>query len=430
MSWGGHRVGARRLLLALLLLSLVVRVGVVLVSQDYVPENDAADYHRHALSIAAGNGYPESLLVDGGPSAARTPAYPYFLGAVYAVTGDSVTAGRLANAVLGVLIVLLVYLVANRLWGERVALVSAAIAAIFPPFVFLASSLLSDALGLVFAMLALLALLNYQSSGGRVRDAVLAGAAGGMVALTRGNGLLIVLLVVAAVLLSSRRPVRRALTATAASVLAAVLVIVPWTIRNAAEFDRFVLVSTHSAALAGTYNERARTSEEHTGAYHPISALPELDDVFSRPDLNEAEAEAILRRRAVDYARDHPGYVLEASALNTLRLFEVIPQRDRFAVGQAMERGLGNGVKADMMRPSALILGALALAGLVLLLTRSVRPIPPWFVWLTPLVVVLATVPVDGRPRYRLFVDPFLIMLAALALVWLRDRVTNRLEPA
>ena len=98
----------------------------------YSPHNDAFEYDYNARSIAAGHGFaPSGYLVLGGPTAIRGPAYPYLLGGLYALTDDSRTAGRLLNAVLGALTVLLTFAIAGRLWGRRVGLVAAFFLAVF-----------------------------------------------------------------------------------------------------------------------------------------------------------------------------------------------------------------------------------------------------------------------------------------------------------
>lgn len=64
----------------------------------------------------------------------------------------------------------------------------------------------------------------------------------------------------------------------------------------------------------------------------------------------------------------------------------------------------------------------LAIAGLAL--TRG-RVGPPWF-WLTPVLLFASVVVISSDTRYRLPLEPFAVLLAALALTaaWarLRDR--------
>ena len=68
--------------------ALVLRVGVVLLGPAYRPTSDSLDYDRYGLAVADTGAFPASNFPAGGPTAYRPPAYPYFVGAVYAVAGD------------------------------------------------------------------------------------------------------------------------------------------------------------------------------------------------------------------------------------------------------------------------------------------------------------------------------------------------------
>ena len=137
----------------IVLLALVLRLGAIAADDGYVPAHDAFDYDRHGRSIAAGEGFPESGYVpEGGPSALRPPVYPYLLGGTYALSADSITAGRVVGALFGALAVALLYLIVIRIWGRRVALIAAAMAAVFPSLVLLSQDLLSEQLFLALEL--------------------------------------------------------------------------------------------------------------------------------------------------------------------------------------------------------------------------------------------------------------------------------------
>jgi len=124
---------------AIIALALAVRIFAAFEVNSIVPQSDAADFDRHALSITAGRGYPEALPVLGGPgpSAFRPPLYPVVLSAVYLVTdttdeSERWLAARLEQALIGTLVVALIGLIAFQLWGRRPALIAAGIAARLP----------------------------------------------------------------------------------------------------------------------------------------------------------------------------------------------------------------------------------------------------------------------------------------------------------
>ena len=92
---------------ALLAIALVLRLAVVGATFDTPTTFDPADFSHNGWSIAQGHGIPPSNRAPAaGPSAFRPPAFPLFLGAVYASVGREAPAiARLAEALLGTLAV-------------------------------------------------------------------------------------------------------------------------------------------------------------------------------------------------------------------------------------------------------------------------------------------------------------------------------------
>lgn len=421
----------------ILLVALLVRLGAIVADSGFTPENDSLDYSRHAVSIAAGDGYPRSgILLYGGPTALRPPGYPLLLGAVYAISGDSVTAGRVAGSLLGVLAVYLVFLIARTIWGRRTALWAAGFGAIFPPLVLLSLELLSEPLFICLELGAVLSVFAFRRAGRLLRWAVLAGLLCGLAALTRNVGL--ALIVPIALGLWTGRPRWRwaSLASPAAMLLCVVLAILPWVIRNEAEFGRFIPVSSGTGfTLAGTYNPSSESDSSSHGGWRNPQAVPSLERLFTTPGLDEAEVDSRLRHRALEFAADHPGYVIEASTWNLLRMFELSGGSVVGRHGEPIdERGIGD--EDPLAERIGLALAvALALAGIAAIV-RSARaaarsgrrlvPRGPWFMWAIPILTILTSLPLGGLPRYRLVVDPFILMLAAVGAVWLIDFARSR----
>ncbi len=422
---------------ALIVIALVLRSAAVLSDTGYRPTNDAFDYDRHARSIAGGDGFPPSgYLIEPGPSALRPPGYPFFLGGVYALSGDSKTAGRFANVALGALAVLLTFLIARSIWGRRVALVGAGLVAVFPPLVLLSRDLLSESLFLSLELAAVFCVVAFRRSGAALRFAAAAGALCGLAALTRNPGAILVLPMALGVwtLRPALRP--RALLPPALVVLCAALVILPWTLRNAVEFGRFVPVSTGSGfALAGTYSGVSLNDHSNAAAWRTPQAVPEYAPLFLTPGIDEATLDATLRREALSFASGHPGYVAEAVGVNLLRMFEFLGGSVVTLAGHPLEqRGIGSAdppVEQFALVPAVL----LALAGM-LAIARARRPAResggrrfargPVFLWLVPILTVLSAAPVAGLPRYRVPADPFLLILGAIAIVWAWEGLEGR----
>ena len=303
-------------------LAVLVRVGAVGLDAGYEPRHDAFDYDRHGRSIAVGAGYPQSQYVaDGGPTAIRGPAYPYLLGAAYAVAGPVPDAGRMLDALLGGVVVVLVGLLARAIWGDRIALVAAALTAIFPPLVTLSQELMTETLFLALILAAALAVLRSRRAGLSLRWAAAAGALCGLGALTRSPGP--VLIIPIAVGLLARRPWAglRTLAPPAVAIACMIIVMTPWTLRNVVEFGRFVPVTTSSGfALAGTYNDQSLTGDDRAAWQNP-ALLPRYQPLFERPGIDEATLDVTLRREALEFAASHPGYAAQVVISNLARLF-------------------------------------------------------------------------------------------------------------
>jgi 4-amino-4-deoxy-L-arabinose transferase-like glycosyltransferase len=418
---------AHILLAGILLVGFALRVAPVITDPDYFAVFDSGDYVRHAVSIAHGNGFPESAFTaDGGPTAFRPPLYPYLLGFIYWVSGDSANVGRVVGCLFGVLGALLVYLIALELWDRRYALVAAALASLGPPLFFLGDSLINEPLFIALELAAVLFTLYSRRRGGSVGWAALAGLMVGLGALTRSNGLLLVLPLAWGVWVMRPRWSRKAVAAPIAMAAVAGVSMVPWMIRNTLEFDQFVSYNTQSGlAIAGTYN---RESFNHNG-YKASWLLPTDLDSFAYlandEDLNEAELDRKLREEGFEFAWENPKYVVEATVINTLRLFEFAKTEPIAQV--ANDRSLGyTFTEARVDRAGFYLLLLAAGAGFLVMWRWPRERRPPGFIWIVPILVVVPVLPLFGSTRYRTPTYPFLVLAATPALIAGADRLRNR----
>jgi hypothetical protein len=176
-------------------------------------------------------------------------------------------------------------------------------------------------------------------------------------------------------------------------------------------------------ALAGTYNDEARTDPENPGSWRSLRRVPEYRPLTEPwKTTPEAPMERRLRRVALDYVRTHPGYVATVAYWNTRRLLDLSSLRWSRHTASTISVTPG---WADVGVICFWSFALLALAGA----TRpAVRRVPA-FVWAVPLVMYLSVVFLAAEtPRYRAPLDPFVILLAALALASLREAAAGRLR--
>lgn len=415
----------RHPLVLILLVALALRVGLVATTGEYVPHADSIDYDRNAIFLAEYGRYlPSTQAEPGSPSAFRPPAWPYLLAGVYEVTDARWTAGRLAAAVLGTLSVLLVYLIGDAVFGRAVARWAGWLAALFPPMVFMSGSLGAESLFVFVMLVAVFATLRARASPHALRWALLAGAACGLAALTRTNGLVLVVPVAVGLAAAAGfrlpRPSLPALLAPAVAAVAMVVTVAPWTIRNAAAFGEFVPVSTQGGySMAQVWNAESDSSGPTRGA----PKFGPLEPYQHRAGTDEVELDRELRELALDYAREHPGYVIELAGLNLLRMFK-LAAHESFTYYWNLERDLTAPRRAlDSIGLAIIVL--LVLLALVLRESRRTLAEAPWWLWLFPALLLASTVWLFGNPRYRAQIDPFLVLAAAVGVSALRNRLPS-----
>jgi 4-amino-4-deoxy-L-arabinose transferase-like glycosyltransferase len=413
----------------LLVLALVLRLGYVALTPGYTAVDDAHDYDLHARSIAAGQGFAHLGPGPAARTAFRPPGYPYFLGGVYALGGVErapaarrFVVGRVANALVGTVIVALVGLLAAQLFERRVALAATALAAIYLPLILVGGSLMSEPLFAVLLLGALTAALQHRRSGHRHRWAVLAGVLGGLTILTRANAAILLAPLMVAVWDARPRWSWRALAPPAALIAVALLTIAPWTVRNAVMFGSFVPVTTQlGTALAGTYNDAARTDRRHPGSWRSLRRVPDYRYLVRHwRQIPEPTLEKKLRAAALDYAADHPAYVADVAWWNTARMLDLAGRSWSRHTASTISVGPG---WADAGVISFWLFAVLATAGA---LTSRGRRTPPHVAAIPVLLYLSVVFLAFETPRYRTGIDPFIVMLTGVALVAGGDVIRSR----
>lgn len=402
--------GFERRLLAIAAAALVLRVLYVLFVAPGPSNDDASWYHRAAALLADGRGYlnpfellgPHHTLL---PTAMHPPLWPFLLALFTKLGVNSYAHQQLVNACVGVLVVVVVGLLGRRVAGDRVGLVAACLAAVYPLLVIADGSMMSESLyGLLIALALLLAyrLIDQPAMG----TAALLGAAIGLAALTRTEALLLLPLL----LLPLVR--RLGVGQVAVACAALVLVVAPWTVRNWIVFDQPVLISTNDSTVLAGANCPAAYSGNDIGRWI-FFCLPR------RERVNEAQEATLLRRDGIHYARDHSGRlpaVLGARFLRTWDLFQPF----RLMTFKAPPQPYGALQKAAIV--AFWLVALLAIAGLVLLRRRGRALLP----LIAPLAMVtLASLIGYGDTRLRHAAEIPLIVLAAVAL----ERGASRYRP-
>jgi 4-amino-4-deoxy-L-arabinose transferase-like glycosyltransferase len=374
---------------------------------------DEREYLSLARSLAAGRGFVYDAAVRSGPvdPFGRAPGYPLFLALVgggRAVTSAAPASVQVAQSVVGALGVVIVGAYGWRLAGARAAYAAAFIAALYPPLVWTAARVFSEA---VFWPVGLLVAWAFDraadAGGGRSgRAAAVAGGLAGVAILVRPAMILFVPLALVWLLW------RRRLTAAAILALGAALVVGAWTVRNYRHDGRFVLVASEGGVTFWTGNNPQARGEGDLAANPDLKTLQQaLKD--QHPQLSEEAMEPVYYRAALAWIAAHPADWL---ALEARKLFYlVVPIGPSYTVHSPRYVGASL-VSYGLLLPAALI-------GFWRMGRRRRRAPGLWLLFGSAVAVGLVFFP---QERFRISViDPVLVICAGAAWTTGRDEASR-----
>ncbi len=393
-----HSLPARYGKTTLILLSLIVLLGLGLRAYSVVEPvaNPADDSHAYyALSKAL---YEEGSY--GGPtfrdSSDWSPGAPLLYAAsFYATGGAREGTARIVEALLGVAAIVVVFGLGRRIACRPAGLIAAFGVAVYPPFIHSTGELMSEPAAILTLPAAVLAFL-WASEQERLRAWLVPGVLLGLTAMFRPEYLLVgaAFVVLAAIRAGLARGWRPGLAAAGLLVVALLLPIVPWTIRNAVVLGRLVPISTGGgkALYVGTFlpadgeyqrvkalllkRYEHRDLAPHSEALNEVDPTPLFDRVAKAryPNLpRDSALGKIGKQNFSHYFGEDPLGYLGMTARK---------------VGRMWSSGVGEAMSSTAGRAVQLLIVALALAGLGVLAWRR-----RWWemaAMATPIVLVTA----------------------------------------
>jgi 4-amino-4-deoxy-L-arabinose transferase-like glycosyltransferase len=380
-----------RAIVAVFVGALVVRIlfNVYLVGMDkpgFVFFPDGEEYDAIARSLAAGTGFE----VNHSPNTFRPPGYPFFLAAIYAIGGPGYAVVKIVQSVVGALTCLMIVLIGEQLFSRRVGMMAGVIAAVYPFLVAYTGFLLSETLFVFLSTVFLYALVRLREDPAWLWVAV-AGLVLGVMNLTRPVTLFLPVLLFFWLWVEWGAK-RRAAVIAGMLALWMMVPIMPWTVRNYMVTNSFIPISSHlwSGLYAGNNPTIMHDPEAIGGSIEP----EQLEDY-------RAAYLSFLQH----YLVHEPMELLRLELHKLKRFWSVFPKttsRDR--VISVFSYGL--------LLPFFLI-------GMMFALQRHQKP---WLLFFWILNFCLVTLIAHGSTRFRLPVEPVLILFGSLALerLWVR----------
>lgn len=359
--------------------------------------------------VLRGDGYAYRIeaarLLEGqvqGPL--HPPAWTFLVAVPPGLGFDGRIHQQVFTALIGVATVVMIGLAGRYVFGRRVGLIAAAIAAVYPNMWIYEREILSEPLTMFMVATTILVVYRFRDRPSTAGAAGL-GALLALSGLVRSELIVLSLLVVTPVILSragvawSRRVGWLALAGATTLV-----VLAPWTAYNSTRYARPVPLS----AGLGTAMAAGNCPPTYTGPKVGTYEFGCIIVAKVSTDLSVADAE--FRDRALTYMTNNRRRAVEVSLIRLGRTFNLYRpfQQARFE----SERG-----SALWLTRSAVvaywILAPLAVVGAVL--TRR-RRIPLYPILAFPLISVLAVAPTIGAVRYRAVAEVSIVLLGAVTL--------------
>jgi 4-amino-4-deoxy-L-arabinose transferase-like glycosyltransferase len=403
-------LGFRGRLAIVALAALAIRTAATIYHRDYPVIGDALTFHLEGGHLAHGEGFRR--VFEDVPTAEHPPLFICLIALLTLFGADGFLFQRLLIGLVGTTTVVLVGLLGRRVAGDRVGLIAAAVAAVYPLLWVVDGSLMSESLYGALVVASLLAAYAYLDAR-TVRRVAALGALIALAALTRGEALLLLPLLGLAVVARGPLPGRERLVHLVVLVGAFALVIAPWSIRNATTFKSPVLISTNGEGVWVGANC-------HQTYYGPIIGLWDFPCYGRTPPGDEAQQSREYRRRGIQYLRDHAGRVPLVLAARVGRLYDVF----RPAQMRVYEASEGRPARSERLGVWMFwLLAPAAIAGAWLLHRRR----QPLAVLLVPVAMVTITALLTyGSTRFRFAAEPSIVVLAAVTAEALLRRWRGR----
>ena len=414
----------------ILLVALAIRVAFLI---DYKSHNsDRAvsvipflfESGNIAHSIATGHGFASPFRVDTGPTAWMTPVYPLLLAGIMKIFGAYTVDAWLAAVSLNILFVVLacipIYYAGKRVGGSAHGVAIGALAAwlwaLFPNAILIpVESMWEASLAALLAATILWATLALDEKG-RIAAWCAYGLLWGLTLMTNATLLAVLPFLLGWLWYRARKENRRIAQQVALTCAVAALCCVPWTIRNYRAFHAFIPMRS-ILGLQLWIGNNDLTEDIFRGNLHPIYNEHERAHYI---DVGEIAYMREKQQLAIPYMLTHPGRELHLSYLRFVSLWAggaIHPIDDFLGTQDAWFRFV---LTVNVFVALCTLAGAIILFAQRNACAFPVVAFPLLFPWAYYLTLSL--------PRYRLPIDPILMLLTAVTIAAAWEKFVRRAQ--
>ena len=382
------------LIVAVVAVALVLRLAYAL----SVPNEltfDEPTYNDIVTNLLTGRGYSFSgnayyTSVPYSPTSFQEPMYPLFLVSIYRVTGlEAFKAARVVQAILNTISVILMMLIASRIWNRGSTIFVGAIAAVYIPFLYFTGLLMTENL-FIFWLLIFVCLCVTAFQRNKTWWLFAVGVSYGIACLTCGMFLFFLPILLPIILYTWRRNPRPFL-GTAFLLAGVVIAIAPWTYRNYLVQNAFVPITTKAGYNLYVYTYPAE-SLDFNNRFDQIP-IPQMDG------LTEIQRASNLQSLAIENIKAYPLLQLKFALYKLLDFWNPLAKR-------------GAWYAQLLYVVMFAIVIALAIFGVIRMFRSASEPAIGFLLVSLILFHVAGAAVFTGGGKARLPIEPLLILLA------------------
>lgn len=392
------------ILLVIFTIAFLLRLGPVASDSNIFKSGDEWFFHSKAINILEGKGFSDGNA----PTSYRSPAYSFFLAAIYFLCGRDLFTTKIIQAIMGAFLCILIYFIGKKVFSKTIGLVSALILAFNLNFIYMPTNILSENLYLVIFLVAILYLIEmwrYPS----FKNRAMVGFSLGLAALTRAENQLLPAFIFLAMVVKSgyeREALFRVFKNFIVIMLFFVLPIAPWSIRNYQIHHTFVPIATEGGESLYISYAISEGREFGSGVSDEVSKKADMEK------MGEVERSDYYYREAFKYIRAN------LSKLPKLTLLKMLFFWSPFEWELTRSRGAYN----------AMFMFSLPffIVGMFFLRKRLVEFLP---LYVPILYLFIVTLVFQACPRLRAQIEPCIIVVAAIGIWHFLTRFTSKLIP-
>ncbi|MFH1858617.1 MAG: glycosyltransferase family 39 protein [Candidatus Omnitrophota bacterium] len=380
-------------IIALFLLSLILRL-LYAFWYHTPPLGDGVEYHRLALSLLGGKGYVNE---NGVPISTYPPFHPFLLFLSYFFFGVHAGPVRWIQAGISALTVVWIYHLGVLSRGEPEGRCSGVVSACYIPLITYASAFWSLSENLFLFLLSWAVLVLYRLSKEPSFQRTLGcGVLFGLAAQVRAVGFLIPGMACGWLLWEGRRTGKPLFRWAVLLLLFFCVTITPWTVRNYLVHRAWIPIATDGSQVFWLGNH---PSEKGFGFGNPEAA----NKISGR--ASEVEASRLFVEENLRFIRENPGEVARLSLFKFLWFWYPF-DGDTHRLGSRYNYCYG-------------VVFSLALLGVWYSRKRWKEDL---FFYLFALYFFAGAMVTYGQPRFRLPIEPLLIIMGSWGILGLKDR--------